>query len=674
MSGLTDQQYLIQRARDLKIKDPYQAKAWMLTANSLFPQTFSIQFESYSNEKEAGHFKECAAYFQKLMRKFPNEENFWKELTQLTDALKTEFKLVGSPPARSSSHGGQGQSSAAAPSPTKKSPGNSKEPDDFYLRLYDHLLEETQQKVLILASERSHDTMQKCQLLLILIKKFPSLSLKYGQSLVETLVNADSGEHVTGQPKPLNSYRRMLVADVLPVILGPDSVPLSTPLLHQLLNISLEFTVAIVNKNNPTNWEIKDPWNLMFKNLEMIGRSLRWAICKNISKSGPEQIIVSLSEIQRSALQSSQDSSQFLQFFYCALVTCFQAIYKYDSLISDKEGKYILVEAFVTHDSENKTKRRKTTEETSSPLISHQDQISTNVPLEDNLIAEFQNACGAWQLLNPSAPPQKFHSMLQSLGSVCGRLDAITKFNIDYLLQAGQFRECLQEVRQYIFTCSNVEDFDRAWAHIKLCIAHHCMGDYRSAAQSAVDALGLYDQLPSGKRCEGQTSELTKATARTRHIRFMLYNQRCVLGYCCKLLTSVLQERVGGGDISLGNMLILCQCDWPSLREQVFLVLHRIKMKQGLNYPLFTQYVINMDIIEELTYLSTPNGGSVSLDIVPGAGRGTSRPGTRGANRGEKEDFKIAMMKQASRSHEDINKLLVDFLTKNTEYILQCLS
>ncbi len=42
---------------------------------------------------------------------------------------------------------------------------------------------------------RSHDTMQKCQLLLILIKKFPSLSLKYGQSLVETLVNADSGEH-----------------------------------------------------------------------------------------------------------------------------------------------------------------------------------------------------------------------------------------------------------------------------------------------------------------------------------------------------------------------------------------------------------------------------------------------------------------------------------------------
>jgi integrator complex subunit 10 len=60
-----------------------------------------------------------------------------------------------------------------------------------------------------------------------------------------------------------------------------------------------------------------------------------------------------------------------------------------------------------------------------------------------------------------------------------------------------------------------------------------------------------------------------------------------------------------------------------------------------LNFPLFTQYVINMDIIEELTYLSTTSGGGISLDIVSGSNRTTSRPGTRGANRGEKEDFKV---------------------------------
>ena len=32
------------------------------------------------------------------MRKFPHEENFWSEMNQLTNALKTEFKLVAAPP------------------------------------------------------------------------------------------------------------------------------------------------------------------------------------------------------------------------------------------------------------------------------------------------------------------------------------------------------------------------------------------------------------------------------------------------------------------------------------------------------------------------------------------------------------------------------------------------
>ena len=35
--------------------------------------------------------------------------------------------------------------------------------------------------------------------------------------------------------------------------------------------------------------------------------------------------------------------------------------------------------------------------------------------------------------------------------------------------------------------------------------------------------------------------------------------------------------------MALGHMLVLVQCDWPSMRDLLYLTLHRIKMKQVRN-------------------------------------------------------------------------------------------
>lgn len=39
----SDEEYVVQRAKEALKIDPYSAKAWMLTAKSLYPNNFAVQ-------------------------------------------------------------------------------------------------------------------------------------------------------------------------------------------------------------------------------------------------------------------------------------------------------------------------------------------------------------------------------------------------------------------------------------------------------------------------------------------------------------------------------------------------------------------------------------------------------------------------------------------------------
>merc|ERR1719328_553937 len=82
----TDEEYLIMRSKKaLEQGNISEAKTWMLTARSIFPQNFSIQFEAYMSEKKAGNVKECAKCFQVLFEKFQNEEKLIGEIQKLME-------------------------------------------------------------------------------------------------------------------------------------------------------------------------------------------------------------------------------------------------------------------------------------------------------------------------------------------------------------------------------------------------------------------------------------------------------------------------------------------------------------------------------------------------------------------------------------------------------------
>jgi hypothetical protein len=42
-NAISDEEYLVLRAKDALKSDPYAAKAWMITAKTLFPNNFAVQ-------------------------------------------------------------------------------------------------------------------------------------------------------------------------------------------------------------------------------------------------------------------------------------------------------------------------------------------------------------------------------------------------------------------------------------------------------------------------------------------------------------------------------------------------------------------------------------------------------------------------------------------------------
>lgn len=43
LTDISDEEYLVLRAKETADNDPFQSKAWTLTAKTLFPQNFDVQ-------------------------------------------------------------------------------------------------------------------------------------------------------------------------------------------------------------------------------------------------------------------------------------------------------------------------------------------------------------------------------------------------------------------------------------------------------------------------------------------------------------------------------------------------------------------------------------------------------------------------------------------------------
>lgn len=127
-------------------------------------------------------------------------------------------------------------------------------------------------------------------------------------------------------------------------------------------------------------------------------------------------------------------------------------------------------------------------------------------------------------------------------------------------------------------------------------------------------------------------------------------------------------------DTELGNLLVLLQLNWPQelpLAEVIFKI---IQNKGQFCYLPFCNYIICPDMIEQFMAMWFPHGGDIHLEFTAPPGPptlGSRRIGTRGADKGVKDDFKLLMKQQMLKCNESAETSIQYFIQKENITLLQ---
>lgn len=208
--------------------------------------------------------------------------------------------------------------------------------------------------------------------------------------------------------------------------------------------------------------------------------------------------------------------------------------------------------------------------------------------------------------------------------------------------------------------------------HLRLASTCFFLKDYKAMLEYIIMVASV---LPS---IRGKVSNNLTVPS-IRHLHYLTIARLPILQYCCRLLLVAIKENFSlpgaVGDLAIGHALVLMQIDWPQEASTLCTITERILNRSAFSYPLFQAYIIGVDILEELTYLWTEHGGGVSLDISNNSGVPQNRRiTTRGADKGVREEVKLAMRRQAARDGIDpLDELLQRFIVNEKAAILHSL-
>uniref|UniRef100_A0A8C7D8X5 Integrator complex subunit 10 n=1 Tax=Oncorhynchus kisutch TaxID=8019 RepID=A0A8C7D8X5_ONCKI len=715
MSAQKDCEFLVKRARDLVSEDPCAAKAWLITARTLYPTDFNIQHEMYTIERNAEKTASAGRLLYDMFINFPDQPVVWREITVITAALRSDCQDK------------QAQ---------------------FLRGLFETLPGPVQCEVLLKATEQCFNTLEKAEMLLLLLRRFPESVVQHGVNLGDSLLEAETAEKLE---TPVNCFRKLFVCDVLPLIINNVDMRLPASLLLKYMLKAAEFYIGYVTRGSQEGGGLKspsvsrgsqryvieglseksslvaEPWERLLDILAVVGARCEWQGDKG--QRGYVEMLQWVKELccYLPSLEGETRSRCCSQVVICASLVLFRSAYLYVSAVQPAlfhgvnalaSGSWILLEDLSSVYSEvelergagkHAHKKRKLADGREKTMSSDDDEglgkgrgrnimvNKTEMPGWAETLESFRLARESWDLL------QSHDSLGTEFNKICSswKTDNWLWFRIfftDMIIYQVNINNdhcslgvhlCFPQPGQSSPGQGNLEHHRTL---IQQASCHYALGEYRMACEKLLDVVG--GLVPQNQDPVKNTDESGKARNKPRKgndLRLLPCTSKTILPFCLQLMFACFKLRAftdSRDDLSLGHVVVLLQHDWPQGESLFLKAIDKICQQGSFQYENFFNYVTNIDMLEEFAYLRTTEGGRVQLELLPNQGMLINHAHidvansssavrhhtvTRGITKGVKEDFRLAMERQVSRCGENLYTVLHRFCVNEKIIIIQSL-
>ncbi|CAI5789710.1 integrator complex subunit 10 isoform X2 [Podarcis lilfordi] len=710
MSAQGDCEFLVKRARELVQGDLWAAKAWLITARSLYPADFNIQYEMYTIERNAERTASAGRLLYDMFVNFPDQPVVWREISVITAALRND----------------------------------SQDKQTQFLRgLFETLPGRVQCEMLLKATEQCFNTLERAEMLLLLLRRFPETVVQHGVGLGETLLDA---ENIEDQESPVNCFRKLFVCDVLPLIINNPDVRLPANLLYKYLNKAAEFYINYVTRSAQTenqyqgtqdtsdlvspskrssqkyviegltekSSQITDPWERVFKILSIVGVRCEWQM--DMARRSFGDTLLKMKDVCRyiSNYDNESHAKYKTQVVYSTMLVFFKNAFLYVSSIqpslfqgpnAPNQVPLVLVEdvSNVYGDtdierSKHVHKKRKLAEGREKTMSSDDEDPSgkgrsrhitvnaADLPNAVEVQESFRLARESWELLH------SLESLDKEFTRICVSWKTDTWlwlriFLTDMIIYQGQYKKAIASLHhlsalqgshspQQILGQGSLEN---QRSLIQLATCHFALGEYRLTCEKVLDLM-CYIVLPiqEGVKLPEEQPTVKSKFRKATELKLWPCTSKAIMPYCLRLLLACFKLRAftdNRDDMALGHVIVLLQQEWPRGENLFLKAINKICLQGNFQYENFFNYVTNIDMLEEFAYLRTQEGGKIHLELLPNQGMLIKHHTvTRGITKGVKEDFRLAMERQVSRCGENLMTVLHRFCINEKILLLQTLT